>query len=123
MRQTADLGYIITGCIGDGDLWLIKTDSSGDTLSTRTYRGTGFEKGTFVQQTPDGGYFVTGQTDSYGAREDVYFLKTDENGNVGVGESKRREVVREERKELTVSPNPFTQKVVIRYLSSVTNNQ
>jgi len=53
-------------------VYLIKTDSFGDTLWTRTYEGAG---GYSVQQTADGGYIVTGSKYLGRGNLDVYLLK------------------------------------------------
>ena len=46
--RTHDRGYVIAGetwsfGAGESDLWLIRTDSVGDTLWTRTYGNTGWD--------------------------------------------------------------------------------
>ncbi|MGB3478352.1 MAG: T9SS type A sorting domain-containing protein [bacterium] len=87
VQQTADQGYIIAGIISpfpydSSDIYLIKTDSLGDTLWTKTYGGLEDEYGEAVIQTSDGGYIVAGGTDSYGGgARDVYVIKTDSLGD------------------------------------------
>ncbi len=68
IHQTSDEGYILTGTTtsygaGNYDLWLIKTNTLGDTLWTKTFGGSGEDRGYSVQQTSDGGFIITGSTD------------------------------------------------------------
>ena len=93
VQQTRDGGYIITGynttttdnvrsysrlfnSANIGRVWLIKTDSKGIELWNETFGGTRNDWGNSVQETRDGGYIITGVTESYGAgKEDVWLIK------------------------------------------------
>ena len=87
VQQTNDGGYIIGGKTGSfgagsGDIYLIKTDSSGNTLWTKIFGTSEQEFCGSVIQTTDGGYCIAGSTGNVvGGNSDVYLIKTDTNGD------------------------------------------
>jgi len=94
--QTSDSGYLIGGAVGNsyGDVLLLKTDSVGDTLWTRSYNGsTGWDWCNSVKQTLDGGYIAVGylHVDSLGG--DLWLLKTNEYGDTVWYEGEPREIL------------------------------
>jgi len=100
-----DGGYIITGYTksfgaGNQDMYLIKTNNSGDTLWTKTFGGNDNEWGGSVKQTSDNGFVVVGNTNSYGNGYDVYFVKTNSAGISGFAR------IINENIECKVFPNP-----------------
>jgi DNA replication initiation complex subunit (GINS family) len=86
--QTSDSGYAIAGHTksfgaGEGDVYVVKLDANGNLQWTKTIGGPGEEVGSSLIQTSDGGYAITGFTQSFGAGgADVYVLKLDANGNL-----------------------------------------
>lgn len=87
VKQTTDGGYILVGDTdnygaGSRDVYLIKTNITGDAIWTKTFGGDSRDEGYSVQQTVDGGYIIAGFTESIGVGGwDVYLIKTDANGN------------------------------------------
>jgi hypothetical protein len=67
---------------GEGDFYLVRLNSDGDTLWTRTYGGSSDESGESISITDDGGFYLTGHTESFGTgKKDVYVVKTDAAGD------------------------------------------
>ena len=78
VQQVADGGFIIAGLTesygaGEGDVYLIKTDESGNELWSKTFGGVGNDSGYSVNQVADKGLIIAGWTSSFGAGfSDVY---------------------------------------------------
>jgi len=65
-----------------GDALLMKLTLEGDLLWERTWGGDGYEQAWSVAPAEDGGYYVFGETDSYGAGDrDFFLLKTTQDGS------------------------------------------
>jgi len=85
--QTSDGGYAIVGhteSFGGGlsSFWLVKTDKFGNMEWRRAYGGKS-EVAYYLVETDGGGYAIVGQTQSFGAGfVDVWFVKTDADGNM-----------------------------------------
>ncbi|MDD5530702.1 MAG: T9SS type A sorting domain-containing protein [bacterium] len=94
VQQTQDSGFIVAGWTwsfgaGSWDVYLIKTNPSGDTMWTKTFGGTGWDEGRSVQQTSDGGFIIAGWTHSFGAGySDVYLIRLGKDG-AGVEEKSK----------------------------------
>ncbi len=68
--QTADSGFIITGSLyplpeGPNQVYIVRTDSDGSCLWTRTYAGSVVERGNAVTVTPEGAYVIAGRGASF----------------------------------------------------------
>ncbi|UCE18593.1 MAG: DJ-1/PfpI family protein, partial [Gemmatimonadota bacterium] len=84
--EMSDGTYIICGYTesfgaGGSDVWLIKTNSDGDTLWTRVFGGHGLDVGWDVRTTSDGGLIIIGANSSYSSNQDYFLIKTDSDGN------------------------------------------
>ena len=86
LKQTLDTGYILTGYSNseswDYNIYVVKTDSIGDSLWTRTYGGNDWDFSYSIETTKDSGYIIAGETYSYGAGlSDGYAIKLDNLGD------------------------------------------
>jgi len=95
VSQTTDGGFIVAGSTdlgnGNGDLYLLKIRSNGDTLFTKIFGGTGIDRASSVEETSDGGFIIGGYTTSFGAGgNDFYLLKTTSSGNLSWSKNLRR---------------------------------
>lgn len=85
---TPDHNYVMAGgtiSYGNGgyDLWLLKIDPNGNLLWQRAHGYQQYEWGESVEPTSDGGYVISGRTNSIGSGNyDFLFVKTDSLGNL-----------------------------------------
>ncbi len=88
--QTSDSGYALVGRVSDsvrsydGDVWLVKTDSSGKLEWSRTYDEFDVDFGSDVIQTSDRGFAIIGGSYGNGDPKGTGFwlMKTDASGNI-----------------------------------------
>jgi len=84
--ETSDGGYTLAGetrsyGAGNYDVWLVKTDGSGNLEWNRNYGGELNDRAYSLIEVSDGGYALAGETDSFGAGgSDFWLIKTNEQG-------------------------------------------
>ena len=87
VQETDDGGFVFAGGSysfgpGQSDLWIIKTDSNGNTLWNKTYGGPANESCYCIQKTNDDCFVVTGKTKTSEPNNyDALLLKIDSEGN------------------------------------------
>ena len=87
--ETGDKGLVVVGSYGyagygdnTSDIYLIRTDSMGDTMWTHAFGTNREDQGRSIART-SGGYVIAGYTENtYSGEEDVYLVKTDSLGNM-----------------------------------------
>jgi len=88
IQLTSDGGYIMAGHTnsfgpGGSDAWIMKLYHDGTINWQKTYGGIDQDRAFSLQQIPEGGYVIAGETMSYGAGEyDFWILKLDSNGEI-----------------------------------------
>ena len=88
IRQTVDGGYVVAGrttSFGAGafDAWILKLGADGTIVWQKTYGGPHADWAASIEQTADGGYIVTGSTESFGAGFfDAWVLKLHGDGTI-----------------------------------------
>jgi hypothetical protein len=93
VRITSDGGYVIAGYtdntgITSADGYLVKTDNNGNLIWSRTYGIGSWEELLYcVVETADGGYILSGYTNTAANGHDVYVVKTDNQGISGCNEA------------------------------------
>lgn len=86
IARTSDGGVVLAGSFdlagaGNGDMYLVKTNSYGNQVWAKTYGGNGTDEAFSVVRTI-GGFALAGITHSYGSgNSDMYLVKTDANGH------------------------------------------
>jgi hypothetical protein len=79
IAQTPDGGYALAGYTesfgaGNQDIWLVKTDSSGNMQWNQTFGGAATDVANSMIRTKDGGYALGGTTESFGSAGPAFFL-------------------------------------------------
>ena len=86
IKKTLDGCYIVCGVIIvpplNGNIWLLKFNTNGDTLWTKSYSGTGNVYGRSVIQTEDGGFILLGETVTFLMDIGLIMIKTDSLGEM-----------------------------------------
>jgi hypothetical protein len=85
VSQTADGGCVVASYGWSCGVWMVRTDTLGQTVWKRDYPSS-VGGGTWVEQTPDGGFIVTGGADtatvSLFPMDVAFLLKADSLGNI-----------------------------------------
>jgi hypothetical protein len=87
-EQTDDGGYIMVGYTtgfdsAGWDVFLVRTDSTGEVTWHKTFGGITEDTGYTVRQTVDGGFILTGETYSFGeGGGDMYVIKINQDGDI-----------------------------------------
>jgi len=84
--ECSDGGFAVGGHsfsfgVGGSDFWLVRTDSNGDSLWSKTIGTTSSDPGYFMRQTADNGFVLAGVSSGGGAGADVWVAKISSSGD------------------------------------------
>lgn len=90
VKQTRDGGFIAVGASGTQpccgpplyDVYVVRTDGSGNLLWSKTIGGADYDAGYSVRETSDGSIVICGETSSFNARWHAYMLKLASDGTL-----------------------------------------
>ncbi len=116
---TPDNGYIMTGVTetfgaGFWDVWVVRTDSLGDTLWTKTFGNVSGDLGYSIAKTFDDGYIIGGvYTALDGGSRDGYLIRLAPENPTDIKGHKNQ--ISNEFKLFQNYPNPFNPSTTIKY--------
>jgi len=119
--DTTTGGYLIAGqkhiYSTNYDLFLSKLDTNYNVLWNASFGGSNTEQFGYMKATSDGGAVLVGSTNSFGAGEyDAYLVKTNYKGLI-TGQN----VISVAQNGISISPNPFSQKTIIKTEKNFSN--
>ena len=110
-------GYTESYGIGAQDVFIIKTDSLGNTVWQKTFGSNLNERAYEIERTQDEGYIITGikhRPPSPTSYQYWYLIKTDSLGDVAGIEEQKDQRHKTRDIKLSASPNPFTSLVSVK---------
>ncbi|MFL5764125.1 MAG: T9SS type A sorting domain-containing protein [Bacteroidia bacterium] len=118
IQLTSDGGYIVSALSRsfgwvDPDFWILKLNSSGDTLWTRHYGGSDHEHCYAVRPTSDGGYVAVGHSRSFnpGRIEEIMLVKMNSIGTLAPLSVPENDIA----PAFSLYPNPAGGKVMLSF--------
>ena len=76
-------GYTDSFGVNSGfNVWLLKIDALGNLLWDKTFGGDGNDRALSANQSSDGGFVLTGFSNSIDSASDILIIKTDDEGNI-----------------------------------------
>jgi hypothetical protein len=119
MQVTLDGGFILVGTTWNPapfpahqNIYLIRTDSSGNLLWERQYGQSYEDEGRAIAVLPDGGYAIAGSVHTIGAAWDYYLVRTERDPAL---ETRDHPMQAPHAIQFVTYPNPFNSACTIRF--------